>query len=105
MFVIINSFKVKSGKTAEFEEAWHDLTEQLYVHSGSLGARLHKTEHGEYIGYSQWPEKETWSNALDKIPKKYQYVRQNLSSCCTETKNIFNLDIIADLLMPKVFSF
>ncbi len=104
MFVVVYAYKVEEGRDAEFHEAWHDLTEQLYVHSGSLGARLHKIEGCGYVDYTQWPSRLVWEKAFEQIPPKFRYVRQEIEEVSLSIEKLYELDVIGDLLMPRTFS-
>ena len=104
MFVVTYSYKIKPNKDAEFHQAWHDLIEQMYVHSGSLGARLHKSQEYDYIGYTQWPDKKTWQEAESKIPRKYKHVIRDFQEITLKINKMYEADVVADLLMPRTFS-
>lgn len=58
MLSVILEFDVLEGKKEEFIEAWTKGTEVIYENFGSLGSRLHESEHGSYIAYAQWPSAE-----------------------------------------------
>lgn len=63
MIVYLYRWKIKSGKEAQFSEAWEFITRELREKCGSLGSRLHKGDDGLFYGYAQWPDRESRQNA------------------------------------------
>jgi hypothetical protein len=65
MLSVVLEFDVIEGKESEFVTAWTDCTKIIYENFGSLGSRLHKSEHGPYIAYAQWPSREAYENSSE----------------------------------------
>ena len=101
MFCVIYSFQVKPGFELDFIESWKDLTNLIYQHEGSLGSRLHKQDELKYIAYAQWPDKETWLNAGNKLPESSKIVRDKMKNSCEKIETVFELDVVEDLLKQK----
>lgn len=101
MFTVIYSFHVLEGKEPVFEKAWHELTEMLYQYEGSMGSRLHIETAQRYIGYAQWPDRETWKNAGSKLPESASDIRQILRESCAYVTTLFELELKDDLLRTQ----
>ena len=102
MFVVIYSFKIKKGRDQDFISSWQGLTKLIYKHEGSLGSRLHKKSELEYIAYAQWPDKNTWKNSGDSLPKEADQFRQLMRASCESIDTLYELDSVKDLLKDKV---
>ncbi len=61
MFNVVYRWRVHPGKDAAFEQAWRELTVRIREERGGLGSRLHRCGDGSYLGYAQWPDRETWA--------------------------------------------
>ena len=70
MFSVIYTFEVKPGSENDFVKAWSALTQLIKEHAGSGGSRLHKAATGNYVAYAQWPDRQTWEQAAEKLPVK-----------------------------------
>ncbi len=98
-FSIIYSFRVLEGKEQDFINSWTALTNLFYVFAGSYGSRLHKADGLLFIAYAQWPNRETFDQAGDKLPEEAIEHRQQLRASCSEIKTEFELaEIVKDLL-------
>jgi heme-degrading monooxygenase HmoA len=62
MFVVIYHWKLKSGRYAEFREAWRQATEAIYAKRGSLGSQLMQSNDRTYYAVARWPERDQWVN-------------------------------------------
>lgn len=60
MFNVVYRWRVHPGKEAAFEQAWRELTVRIRDERGGLGSRLHRCGDGSYLGYAQWPHRQTW---------------------------------------------
>lgn len=65
MYVAIYRWKVKPGREEQFREAWRRGTRAITRIYGSYGSRLHRDEEGRFLGYAEWPDKESWQKAFD----------------------------------------
>jgi heme-degrading monooxygenase HmoA len=101
MFSIIYEFRVKTGQQQVFEKSWVDLTQLIYNHSGSLGSRLHKLDACTYIAYAQWPDKETWKNAANRLPQESSAISALMKESCISIETLHELEIVKDLLKVK----
>ena len=98
MFSVIYTFDVKPGSENDFVEAWSALTELFKEHAGSGGSRLHKAAAGNYVAYAQWPDRQTWEQAPEKLPVEAGPIRENMRESCLNIGTQFELDTIADLI-------
>jgi len=98
MFSVIYKFEIKPNREDSFEEAWKNLTSLIYDYAGSLGSRLHKKDNCIYIAYAQWPNKETWENSANKLPKEAAEVSKLMKESCISTETLFELELIEDLI-------
>lgn len=103
MFAVIYTFKVKPEKDLKFIQGWKGLTELIYKHEGSRGSRLHKIEDSHYLAYAYWPDKKTWENSGEKLPKEADQHRDLMRESCESIETKFELDVVEDLLQPNVF--
>jgi heme-degrading monooxygenase HmoA len=103
-FCAIYKMVLKEGSTEsdelEFIDAWQKMTELIRDYEGGLGSRLHKSEKGEFIAYTQWPDKETWFTAGRKLPKEAEEVRNVMREKCSSIETIHELSVVSDLLVP-----
>lgn len=98
MFAVIYTFTIKPELTDQFIAAWSAMTELIKNHEGGLGSRLHKKSETEYIAYAQWPSKEHWKNAGGNLPSSVEAVRKAMRESCIESKTLFEMDMVEDLL-------
>jgi heme-degrading monooxygenase HmoA len=103
MFVAVYSFKVKEEAYNHFLNSWEALTRLIYQYEGSLGSRLHRADHQLYIGYAQWPDRETWSASGNKLPEEAQHWRQMMRDSCEEISTVYTMEVAADLLQNAPF--
>lgn len=65
MFAVMYRWQVVPGLEAQFEAGWRRGTERIAAEFGGWGSRLHRMNAGVYIAYAQWPDKATWSRAME----------------------------------------
>lgn len=65
MFVAVYWWRVHPGKEEQFREAWRRGTKRITALYGSYGSRLHQALDGRFVGYAEWPDRETWQKAFD----------------------------------------
>lgn len=99
MHTVIYRFDVIPGREKDFEKTWQLATESFIAHAGGLGSRLHKNEAGSYIAYAQWPNKNCWESARQKLPKTALENLQRMNTYCEEITVLFNMEVKNDLLM------
>ena len=97
-FTVIYSFKTLVGRENDFMHAWTELTKLIYRFEGSYGSRLHKIDEQFFIAYAQWPDKETWKQAGDKLPETANEFRKLMRESCSEIKTEYEMIEVQDLL-------
>jgi len=102
-FAVIYHFEVHKGREQEFEQAWKQVTELIYIHEGSFGSRLHRAEGQLYVAYALWPDKVTWENSGANLPPTSAPLRQTMRDCCASISTVHTLDVVEDLLKDALF--
>ena len=103
MFSVIYSFKIKENQTAVFEKAWKELTLLIYEFEGSMGSRLHKSSENNYIGYAQWPDKNTWENSGNHLPEIAAEISATMKNTCTSIEVLHELEVVDDLVQKTTY--
>jgi quinol monooxygenase YgiN len=67
-FAVIYQWRVKAGRLHDFFTAWGEVTDALKRERGALGSRLHRTDQGTWMAYSQWPDRAAWERACREPP-------------------------------------
>ena len=99
MFTVIYKFSVKAGMEDQFIAAWAEMTDLIKTYEGGLGSRLHLEKSGEYIAYAQWPNREQWEKAGDRLPESAETVRKAMRDSCDEMETIHEMKVVVDLLI------
>jgi heme-degrading monooxygenase HmoA len=99
MFTVIYSFQIKPNQQIQFTKAWREMTILIRDCEGGLGSRLHQESELHYVAYAQWPDKSAWENAGSKLPENANAIRQTMREACIETKTLFELNVVEDLLL------
>lgn len=89
--------------TREFVEAWTRMTEIIYEYEGSYGSRLHRGVGNLFIGYAQWPDRDTWNASGKKLPKAATEVSAKMRECCEQITTVYELSVVKDLLNNEQF--
>lgn len=97
MFVVIYSFKIKLEEKAVFFKVWREMTMAIRENCGGLGSRLHQKSDSEYIAYAQWPDENTFNNAL--FPKQFEELKSKLKNTTKSISILHKLKMIDDLLI------
>lgn len=58
-------WRIKPGFERQFRKAWKQGSVLIRERYGSLGSRLHRDQHGRFVGIAEWPDKATWQRAFD----------------------------------------
>lgn len=103
-FTVIYSFKIIEGKENDFINAWTELTKLIYRFCGSYGSRLHTINEQQFIGYAQWPNKETWKHSGGKLPEAANEFRKQMRESCIEIKTVYEMNVLEDLLKEKTYT-
>lgn len=99
MFYAVYSFKIKPELRIQFLESWRELTLLIRDFEGGLGSRLHQLNDAEYIAYAQWPNRDLWNNAGDKLPAFAEKHRTKMREACTNISTVYELEMVEDLLV------
>jgi len=101
MFSVIYTFEVKPGAENDFVKAWSALTQLFKEYAGSGGSRLNKAATGNYVAYAQWPDRQTWEQAAEKLPLEAGQIRKKMRESCLNIDTQFELESIVDLIQNK----
>lgn len=97
MTVYLYRWKIKPGKESQFEKNWAIVTKAIREQCGSYGSRLHRTGHGEYLGYAQWPDLKTREACVIDLPS--QEARKLMRDAIESTYPDVELSVKSDLLV------
>ena len=110
-FAVIYQWRVKTGMGAQFRSAWEDLTAWMQEKHGALGARLHRSEHGTVVAYTQWPDQQTWEKSCtlqeegapeqNAGPDEGDSISQRLLEAVEEAWSPMFLSTVSDRLVPE----
>jgi quinol monooxygenase YgiN len=103
MFCAILKFTVKPNHDDQFRQHWLAVTQWYYRNAGSLGARLHRTNTGEYIAYTQCASREQWEQQRDMSDAELQGHRQAMRECCETIEVLYELDVTDDWFQREVY--
>ena len=95
---MIYTFDVKQGSEDDFVESWLAPTELFKEHAGNGGSRLHKAATGNYVAYAQWPDRQTWEQAAEKLPVEAGSIREKIRESCLSIGTKFVPDTVVDLI-------
>lgn len=102
-FAVIYRGFVLPGKEKDYVNAWSFIANYFIKYCGAKGSSLHRSQAGEYIAYSRWPNKELrdryWSNESGGSAD-LQVNIQVLKNCIDTSKpsDEICMDVIEDLL-------
>ncbi len=99
MFIVIYSFQVKKGRENDLRKSWTEMTKLIIKYKGALGFRLHQADNNLFIAYAQWPDKATWENKTNLMPKIAKEYSQYMTDCCTKIKTEYTMKVVEDLLV------
>ena len=99
MFIVIYEFIVKDDMEEEFAAAWLEVTRGIYKYYGSHGSRLQKDKSGKYIGYAQWPDRETWAHDWS-ADTRLEPARTTMRSCLHAVNTVYETNVVSDYLQP-----
>lgn len=91
MFAVIYRGFVFPEREKEYKQLWHTIASYFVKNRGALESRLHKTDAGEYIAYSRWPDRKTrdlsWGDASTQMPAQIVTAIQHLKECLDYSKS------------------
>ena len=100
MFCVVYEFKLRPDQHERFREAWHQVTRDVIVDYGSLGARLHSCDEDTWIAYAQWPDREAWLGGHKAIEARM--IQLHLDQCLADIPaRLLELRVIDDLLVTN----
>lgn len=106
IFAVIYRGYVLPGREEEYEQCWGTIAEYFVGHRGALGSCLHRTEDGEYLAYSRWPDRGTrdasWGDESegDGLSDEIKGVIEQLKACIDESqpRDEICMEVVEDLL-------
>jgi heme-degrading monooxygenase HmoA len=98
MFIVIQRIEVKPSQRQHFVLCWRTVHEAVEEQCGGLGSRLHATGDGTYVGYTQWPDRETWETC--ELSAQYAAVDESMRDACASMETVYELEVVTDLLVP-----
>jgi Antibiotic biosynthesis monooxygenase len=97
--VVLHEFQVTPGAEQDFERSWHRVTALITQEHGSGGSRLHKAGGGEYVGYAQWPSRESWQ-ARPPSSRALLESTAEMRGYCSSIRVLKELTVVDDLARP-----
>ena len=105
MYAVIYRGSIHPELEQKYLALWRQLTEYSISNRGAVGSCLHKTEQGEYIAYTRWPDKQTrddcWGSGanLDADPEIVLAIEE-FKKCVDRTKPFegISMNMAQDLL-------
>ena len=99
MYAIIYLFEIKEYQEKNFIQTWKELTNLIKEHAGGLGSVLHKKDNTNFIAYAQWPTKEIFEKAGEKLPKSVIDLRSKMNESIIKMTVLEKFDVIENLLV------
>ncbi len=99
-FAVIYQWRVRPGMEAQFCAAWEALSASLLAERGARGARLHRTESGDYVAYAQWPDRATWERSC-ALHERDAALSQRMLEAVEDTWPPLLLATVSDSLIPE----
>jgi len=65
-FVILYRWRIEPDQEERFARHWSDLMALYQQLFGAVGGRLHQTETGLWIAYTEWPSREQYFLAIER---------------------------------------
>ena len=103
MFAVVYKFIVKENKSEQFISSWEALTKLIYQFEGSLGSRLHQVDEVTYLAYAQWPNKNTWENSGNQLPREASIHRNAMRDSCSSIETLHKMEMVNDLLKDSTY--
>ncbi len=99
MFIALYKFEIKPGTAETFRQHWLQTTAGIASEYGGLGSRLHSTESPNvFIGYAQWPDRETWAAEKPPLSPPYEAARLAMRECLVDVTTLYELTVTDDAL-------
>lgn len=107
MFAVIYKSYIHPEYEDEYLKLWEVIARYYVGNCGALGSTLHKTDEGQYIAYSRWPDKQTrdanWGDNRRDLPSEIEKTIQHIKNCIDDTKphDEICMKVVNDLLLEK----
>ncbi|MFT6462775.1 MAG: RimJ/RimL family protein N-acetyltransferase [Maricaulis maris] len=98
---VLYRWKLKPGRSAEFEAAWAEGTRRIHDTCGSHGAALHKGEDGLYWSYAAWPGEDTRTACFADHDWFSQDCFITMQACIETRFDEIRLDLVHDALSDR----
>lgn len=105
MFAVIYRGSVYPELEQEYRALWGQIAGYFMAHRGAIGSCLHKTDQGEYVAYSRWPDKQTrdasWGPEADIHSNPEIALAIEQFKKCIDRSEPFDeicMDVVQDLL-------
>jgi hypothetical protein len=100
MIVYLYRWRIKKDKEGQFEKNWSKVTLAFRELCGSYGSRLHIADNGDWVGYAQWPDRDTRENCKASTPELVE-ARALMQECVEQSFPALCLEIKKDFLIHK----
>lgn len=92
MFAVIYRGSILPGREADYQQAWNQVATYFKESRGALGSCLHKSEAGEWIAYSRWPDKQTRDASWPKDDTVCQTINLEIRDAILRLKGCIDPD-------------
>lgn len=100
MFCVIYELIIKPDKEYMFRQSWQHVSSLIIQECGSLGARLHLSDTGEWIAYAQWSDENSWKKGHLVVQQLAE--KDHMKEYLVGFKTLFKLTVVEDLLVQNV---
>lgn len=107
MFAVIYQCYIKSGREAEYREAWDVAARYFVERRGAIGSCLHQTPDGLWVAYSRWPDQKTrdasWPGEnfpARELPSEIHRAILTIKDCLDRKLPEICMEVVNDLLLP-----
>ena len=97
MLVFLYRWRIKPEKTAQFIDAWSEITAYYRENFNSKGSRLHRGSDGIFYAYAQWESAEQRETAFRNSPPTEAGAR--MREAIEERFPEVRLEVLADYLV------
>jgi hypothetical protein len=105
MFAVLYRGYIYPEREQEYQDMWKIVASYFVAHRGARGSVLHRTDAGEYIAYSRWPDRLTrdasWGDKAEAMDADVLNAIERLKACIDRDKpyNEICMDVCEDLLI------
>ncbi|WP_417487722.1 GNAT family N-acetyltransferase [Maricaulis sp.] len=98
---VLYRWKLKPGRSAEFEAAWAEGTRRIHQACGSYGAVLHRDGDDTYWSYAVWPDEATRQQCFEGHDWFSQDCFRTMQACIAERFDEITLSVTHDKLAER----